>query len=84
MVFLLEVFTAWLGTDWDLVVSIEVAYRVGNLKRSQRFLRDTVLKFPQWSIKTKVVQSFGEQLGVMRAGSEISIYPDLSDITLKK
>lgn len=76
--------TAWVGADFELGISIAAAYRVGLGKASQRFLWDVVAKFLQWAVKSSVIESYWEQLEVIFSGSKVSIYPDLSSVTLKK
>lgn len=48
----------WLGVDSNIEVDLVDAYRVGPLKRYQQNPRDILIKFPDWHMKSVVVEAF--------------------------
>lgn len=58
-------------------VKLNFVNRIGPVRASQKYPRDILLQFVQWSIKTKVIQCFREQPEIAIQGSQISIYSDL-------
>lgn len=80
----IEVFTACLGSDTEIIVQVLSAFRAGNIRGSGIRPRDTVVNLPNWQLKSKILEDIWEHSGLEIAGSEVSVYPDLSPITLKK
>lgn len=81
--FLEEVFTACLGSDCDVVVQIDSAFYVGNINWTLLSPRAIVVKLPTWLLKSKLLEVFWEQAGLEIAGTKVSVFADLSLITLK-
>lgn len=82
--FIEEVFTVCLGSDSEIVVQISSAFRAGNIRGSLVRPRDIVVKLPTWQLKSKIVEAIWVQSGLEIAGSAVSVFPDLSPITLRK
>lgn len=80
----MELFTAWLGANSTLVVNIEATYWLGAIRATYKFPRDLLVRFPQWQVKAKNIESFLDQPKVIIEGSQISIFSDLSLVMLKK
>lgn len=77
---------SWLGADSNFEVNQVDAYSVGPLKGyHQQNPRDILIKFPDWHLKSVVVDSFlPEKPNFFIDNSRIALLPDLSIITLSK
>lgn len=83
--YLMELFfSAWVGEDCEIVISISSAYRMRFLKPSHKHPRVVIVKFLQCLIKAKILENYWEQPNLTIDGSAINIYPDLSSITFLK
>lgn len=82
--FLAKLFSDWVGINSGFVVSILAAFLVGAYKDSQRYPRDIIVKFLKWSIKSKVLEACWNNSNPAAEGAVISIYPDISPLTLEK
>lgn len=69
-----EVFSACLGTDWDISLQISSAFQVGGRGRSLLPPRDIIVKFPSWYIKPKVLENIWEHSGLAIGGAQVSVY----------
>lgn len=78
---LTELFTAWAGSECEIVISIISAYPMGISKEVNKYPRDILIKFYNWIVKSKVLGIFLDQSDVEVGGFKLQIFPDLSTIT---
>lgn len=76
--YLTELFTAWAGSDCEVVITIVSAYRIGTRREVNKYPREVLIKFP------KILGIFLDQPRLVVEGSKLQIFPDLSCITVKK
>lgn len=79
-----ELFSAWVGSECEVVISIGTAFRNGSLKTTNKYPRDSLLKFLSWVIKAKVLEIHADLLESDTGESGLQIFSDLSPIMLKK
>lgn len=73
-----EIFTAYLGSECEVVAQIELAFHVGAIRQPLSHPRDIVVKLPSWHLKSKLLEAFWEQGGLEIAEASVSVFPDLS------
>lgn len=73
-----------MGSDSDIEIHINFAYRIGPLRARAKYPRDIILQFESWSVKVKIIAAYREQPEIIAAGSQLFVYSNLSEITLKK
>lgn len=67
---------------WD--ANYNFAYCVGQYFERAKYLRDIIIQFPNWLTKSKVLDGFLDNPNLEREGGVISLFPDLSSITISK
>lgn len=77
----MELFSGWLGSDSEIVVTISAAYRVEIYRASQKYPREIIVKFPYWNIKSTVLEAYWEQPNLTIGVKESSIFTDLFPVT---
>lgn len=82
--FLIELFTGWAGSDCDIEIRLLAAYRIGKFRKEAKFPRDVIVNAPNWNIKSKILESYWEQPDILIDGKRIYVFPDLSNIILRK
>lgn len=82
--YLTSLYINWVKIACVIVISITTAFWVGVDKASQRYPWDILVKFSSGDTKTKVLSAFQKNLDTVTEGDKISIYLDLSPLTLKK
>lgn len=82
--FLEENFTASAGANGETVIQISSAFTIGINRNFMTRARDAIVRLPNWQVKSKILEVAWEQPGFEIEGSLVSVYPDLSYITLKK
>lgn len=82
--YLEEVFTGCWEADTEIVIWIASAYRLGPFRKTKKIPRDVLVRFPDWHTKRAVLNIFRKQQGLEIESFQISIYSDLSIITIRK
>lgn len=82
--YLMDLFSTWVGYEAKTKVSITSAFQIGSLKTAAMYPRDIIVKFPYWETKLNILESHWEQPDITIDGKSVSIFPDLSSITLRK
>lgn len=82
--YLTELFSTCVGSESETEVTLSTAFRIGPRRKTASYPRNIIIKFPYWNMKAKILESFWEQSESVIEGYQISVFPDLSVITLKK
>lgn len=84
--FLEKLFSEWADLECK-IINISAAFGVGAYRPLNinilRIYHITV-KFPSWDSKAKVLEVYQSKSNLLQQGSVISIYSDLSSLTLSK
>lgn len=78
--------TGCLGSDTDLVVQLEFAYRIGSLtgKNRRGKDRDILMMFSERTIKTLILDHLWDSPKILLEGQESTFYSDLCPITIQR
>lgn len=69
--YLIELLSGWTGLECEMVIDISAACHLGLYKVSQKYPGDVIVKFPPWSITSKIFEVItGPNLSI--EGSTIS------------
>lgn len=55
--FLVRLFSGWVGSSSESKIRISTAFQVGVSKALQRYPRDVIVKFPEWNIKSVILET---------------------------
>lgn len=73
-IFMKDLFTSWVGSESNEKVKLELAYRIGPIRKyHHRNPRDMLVKLSTWQSKLKVVEAFQENPDGEIGGSKITV-----------
>lgn len=79
-----ETVTGCLGAEAEIGIRISSAQQLGIFRKTQKEPRDILIKLPDWPTKQAILDIFRDPPGVEVVGVQLSVYPDLSKITIWK
>lgn len=82
--FMAELCVTHFGTANDATAQVISTYRVGGRRQSEDKPRDVVVHLSNWHIKTEILTCSLEKSGLTVGGASVSVFPDISFITLRK
>lgn len=82
--YLQHLFTSCAGPECATAIRINLAYRLGQHNSWAKYPRAIIIKFLNWQSKSKVLKNLLNNPRLEIEDSEISLLPNLSNITLTK